>query len=71
MGGEILSVEVSAKKRLNLDVLEETILLQAEIADLKANPNRLAYGAVVEAKQKKVVDLSQPFLFKKEPYACR
>ncbi|MDP3533265.1 MAG: translation initiation factor IF-2 [Alphaproteobacteria bacterium] len=53
MGGEILSVEVSAKKRLNLDVLEETILLQAEMLDLKANPNRLAYGAVIEAKQEK------------------
>lgn len=53
MGGEILSVQVSAKKRLNLEVLEEVILLQAEMLDLKANPDRRAYGAVVEAKQEK------------------
>ena len=39
VGGDILDVEVSAKKGLNLDKLEETILLQAEILDLKATPN--------------------------------
>lgn len=50
VGGDILDVEVSAKKGLNLDKLEETILLQAEILDLKANPNRTAEGVVVEAK---------------------
>lgn len=49
-GGEILSVEVSAKEKIGLEKLEETILLQAEILDLKANPNRLAQGIVVEAK---------------------
>jgi translation initiation factor IF-2 len=50
MGGEILSVEVSALEGTNLDKLEETILLQAELLDLKANPNRPADGVVVEAK---------------------
>jgi translation initiation factor IF-2 len=50
MGGETLSVEVSAKQHLNLDKLEEAILLQAEMLDLKANPDRSAVGAVIEAK---------------------
>lgn len=49
-GGEILSVEVSAKNHINLEKLEEVILLQAEIIEPKANPNRSAIGAVVEAK---------------------
>src|SRR6185436_12339583 len=50
MGGETQSVEVSATKKLNLDKLEEAILLQAEILDLKASVKRAASGAVVEAK---------------------
>ncbi|WP_395020954.1 translation initiation factor IF-2 [Dongia sp.] len=50
LGGDILTVEVSAKTKMNLDKLEETLLLQAEILDLKANPNRMAQGAVIEAK---------------------
>jgi translation initiation factor IF-2 len=49
-GGDVLAIEVSATKRTNLDKLEEAILLQAEILDLNANPNRLAQGTVVEAK---------------------
>ena len=53
LGGDILAVEVSAKKRMNLDKLEEAILLQAEILDLKANPGRAAAGVVVEAKMEK------------------
>jgi translation initiation factor IF-2 len=53
LGGDVLDVEVSAKTGLNLDKLEETILLQAEILDLKANPNRLAEGVVIEAKLEK------------------
>ena len=53
MGGDVLTVEVSAKQRLNLEKLEEAILLQAEIQDLKANPNREAEGTVVEAKMEK------------------
>ena len=52
-GGDVLSAEVSAKKRLNLDGLLEKILLQAEILDLKANPNRAAVGAVVESRMEK------------------
>ena len=50
MGGEVLNVEVSATKKINLDKLEEAILLQAEILDLRANPNRSAEGAIVEAR---------------------
>jgi translation initiation factor IF-2 len=50
MGGEVQVVEVSATKGIGLDKLEEAILLQAEVLDLKANPNRAAEGAVVEAK---------------------
>jgi translation initiation factor IF-2 len=53
MGGEVLSVEISAKKRMNLEKLQEAILLQAEILDLKANPLRPAEGAVIEAKLEK------------------
>ncbi|MBE6452621.1 MAG: translation initiation factor IF-2 [Alphaproteobacteria bacterium] len=53
MGGECLCAEVSAKKRINIDKLVEAILLQAEMLDLKANPNRKAEGAVVEAKMEK------------------
>ena len=49
-GGEIMVVEVSAKTGKNLDKLVETILLQAEVLELKANPNRTAVGVVVEAK---------------------
>jgi translation initiation factor IF-2 len=50
MSGETLEVPVSALKRTNLDKLLEAIHLQAEILDLKANPNRSAEGIVVEAK---------------------
>ncbi|HUK60990.1 MAG TPA: translation initiation factor IF-2 [Stellaceae bacterium] len=50
MGGEVLDVEVSATKKTGLERLEEAILLQAEILDLKANPDRAADGIVIEAK---------------------
>lgn len=50
MGGEIQEVEVSALKGTNLDGLLEAILLQSEVLELKANPNRTAEGVVVEAK---------------------
>ncbi|MFL5499484.1 MAG: translation initiation factor IF-2 [Gemmatimonadaceae bacterium] len=49
-GGTVLSSEVSAKKGTNIDSLLDQILLQAEILDLKANPNRSATGAVIEAQ---------------------
>ncbi|TPN91000.1 translation initiation factor IF-2 [Mesorhizobium sp. B1-1-5] len=50
MGGEVLDVEVSATKGINLDKLLEAILLQSEVLDLKANPDRTAEGAVIEAQ---------------------
>jgi translation initiation factor IF-2 len=50
LGGEVLDVEVSATKKLNIDRLLETIGLQAEILDLKADPGRPAEGTVIEAK---------------------
>ncbi len=53
MGGECLCAEVSAKKRINIGGLVEAILLQAEMLDLKANPNRMAEGTVVESKMEK------------------
>lgn len=49
-GGDTIVVEVSAKTGQNLDQLVETLLLQAEVLELKANPNRSAAGVVVEAK---------------------
>jgi translation initiation factor IF-2 len=50
MGGEVQDVEVSAKTGKGLDNLLEAIALQAEILELKANPNRAAQGAVIEAQ---------------------
>ncbi len=50
MGGETQDVEVSAAKKTGLDDLIEKILLQAELLDLKANPDRSAEGTVIEAK---------------------
>ncbi len=49
-GGDVLSVEVSAKQKLNLDKLEEAVLLQAEVLNLGANPDRLAEGVIIEAE---------------------
>ena len=50
MGGDVQDVEVSALKKTNLDGLLEAIALQAELLELRANPDRPAEGAVVEAK---------------------
>ena len=50
MGGEVQDVEVSALKKIGLDALIEKIQLQAELLDLKANPDREAEGTVIEAK---------------------
>ena len=50
MGGDVLDVEVSALKGTNLDRLLETVLLQTEVLELKANPDRPAEGTVVEAR---------------------
>lgn len=50
LGGDVLSVEVSAIEKTNLDKLEEAIILQSEILEIQANPDRAAEGVVVEAK---------------------
>ncbi|MFO1060170.1 MAG: translation initiation factor IF-2 [Dongiaceae bacterium] len=50
MGGDVLDVEVSAKTKAGLDRLEEAISLQAEVLELRANPDRPATGAVIEAR---------------------
>ncbi len=49
-GGSNIFVDVSAKKRINIDELLEMILLQAEVLELKANPDAPAHGVVIEAK---------------------
>ena len=49
-GGDTIMVEVSAKEKIGLDNLLEMILLQSEVLELKADPYRLAKGAVVEAR---------------------
>lgn len=49
-GGDVVDVEVSAKNKTNLDKLLEMIALQAELLDLKTNPDRPAEGTVIEAK---------------------
>jgi len=53
LSGDVQCVEVSAKQKTNLDKLEEAILLQAEVLELKANPNREAQGVVIESKLEK------------------
>ena len=50
MGGDVMDIEVSARQRTGLDKLEEGILLQAEILELQANPERAAEGAVIESR---------------------
>ena len=50
LGGDTLEIEVSAKNQTNLDKLLEAITLQAEVLDLRANPDRPAEGTVIEAR---------------------
>ncbi|WP_408906381.1 translation initiation factor IF-2 [Roseomonas sp. KE2513] len=50
LGGDVQEIQVSATKGTNLDKLLEAIILQAEILDLRANPNRAAEGTVLESK---------------------
>ena len=50
LGGDTQEIQVSALKGTNLDKLQEAILLQAEVLDLRANPDRAAEGAVIESK---------------------
>ncbi|MDR0677729.1 MAG: translation initiation factor IF-2 [Holosporaceae bacterium] len=52
-GGDVMDVEISAKTGVNLNKLEEIILFQAEMLNLKANPNREAEGIVIESKVEK------------------
>ena len=49
-GGDTICVPVSAKKQQNLDELLEMVLLQADVLDLKANPNKAAKGTIIEAQ---------------------
>ena len=49
-GGDVLTCEISAKKKQNIDELLEDVLLQAEMLQLKANPKRYAIGTVLEAE---------------------
>ena len=49
-GGDVICVPVSAKTRMNIDTLLESVLLVAEMKELKANPNRAGKGIVIEAK---------------------
>ena len=53
MGGDVQCVEISATKKIGLDKLEEAILLQAEMMDLRADPDMPAVATVVEAKMEK------------------
>jgi len=53
LGGDVLCQEISAKEKIGLDELLEKILLQAEVQDLKANPDRQAQGAIIEARIQK------------------
>ena len=50
LGGETLEIEVSAKEKTNLNKLLDMIALQAEVLELRANPNRAAEGTVIEAR---------------------
>ncbi len=65
MGGDVIVIGVSAQKGLGLDKLEEAILMQAELLDLKANPNRFARGRVIESKIDKNKGVSVTFLVQK------
>ena len=49
-GGDTVCVEISAKKKINIDGLLEMVLLVADMKELKANPNRMAKGTVIEAR---------------------
>ena len=53
LSGDVLDVEVSATKSLNLDKLEDAIHLQSDLLDLKANSNRKARGVIIESKLEK------------------
>ena len=64
-GGKYQSVEISAKMGTNIDQLLEKILVEAEVLDLKANPDRNARGAIVEAKLDKGKGITATVLVQK------
>ena len=64
-GGDVMTVEVSALKKIGLEKLEDAVILQAEILELKANPNRLAQGVVLESKIDKGRGVMASFLVQK------
>ena len=64
-GGKYQSVEISAKQGTNVDQLLEKILVEAEVLDLKANPDRNARGAIVEAKLDKGKGITATVLVQK------
>ena len=68
-GGDVIMVPVSAKKKQGIDDLLENILLVAEVMELKANPNRKAYGVVIELNLIKVVVQYVQYWYKKVPFA--
>ena len=53
LSGDVLDVEISALKKINLDKLEEAIHLQSDLLNLKANPNRSCRGVIIESKLEK------------------
>jgi len=53
LSGDVLDVEISALKKTNLEKLEEAIHLQADLLNLRANPNRSARGSIIESKLEK------------------
>ena len=53
LSGDVLDVEISALKKINLDKLEDAIILQADLLNLKANPNRACRGVIIESKLEK------------------
>ena len=75
-GGDTMFVEVSAKKRTGLDQLLEIVQLQAEVLELKANPNKAARGNIVEAKLDKgrgplgTVLIQEGTINQGDPFVC-
>lgn len=66
-GGDVICVPVSAKTKMGIQDLLENIQLVAEVKELKANPDRMAKGTVIEAKLDKGRGLLQPFWFRTVP----
>ncbi len=50
MGGDTICVPISAKNNINIDQLLEMVLLEADVLELKANPNKQSKGVVIEAR---------------------